>query len=76
MLIHLLMGLPVEVWPVSKRTSHHHAMDVIKWIAEVPWLLEIVNFELYIWWLGDRLITLIYPREGPADALLTTLANN
>lgn len=58
-LVHLLMGLPVEVWPVSKRTSHHHGMDVIEWVAEVPWLLEIVNFKLYVWWLCGMLISSI-----------------
>lgn len=34
----LLVSLLVEVLPVFERTSHHQGMDIIEWVAKVPWL--------------------------------------
>jgi hypothetical protein len=31
-----LESLTVKTWPVLKRASHHHAMDVVKFLAEIP----------------------------------------
>lgn len=45
---YLLKGLSVEAWPVSECPGHHQRMYVIKRVAEIPGLLQVIDFELDI----------------------------
>lgn len=46
----LLEALLKEGRPISQRACHHSRMDEIEFVAEGPWLFNIVDFERHIWW--------------------------
>lgn len=46
-----LESLMMKGLPISERTRHHHTVDVVKGVAEVPVLLQVVDFKLDIRWL-------------------------
>jgi hypothetical protein len=58
----VLKGLLDESWPVPKRTGHHAAVDKVESVGERPWLFQIINLELEIWW--DTVTGVSYNEAG------------
>jgi hypothetical protein len=44
-----LESLTVETWPVLKRAGHHHAMDIVEFLAEIPIVFQVVDLKEQIW---------------------------